>query len=138
MHPTGFPYLAIAAIVRAVPVDSGGHLFYIVVVMDQDRLGEFEILVLAALMRLGDDAYGVSIRRAIEDRAGRAVSIGAVYTTLGRLERKGLVTSHVGEPTAERGGRAKKYFRAEAAGQKALTNAVRAIGRMTEGLSLSW
>ena len=105
--------------------------------MSNTHLGEFEILVLAALLRLGDDAYGVTVRRDIEDRTGRTVSIGAVYTTLARLERKGFVSSHLGEPTSERGGRAKKYFRAEAAGRTALQSAVDMIGRMTRGLSLS-
>ena len=106
--------------------------------MTQDRLGEFEILVLAALIRLGDDAYGVSVRRDIEERTARTVSIGAVYTTLSRLESKGFVSSHVGEPTARRGGRAKKYFRAEPAGRKALENTMKTIARMTRGLSPSW
>ena len=101
------------------------------------RLGEFEILVLAALIRLGDDAYGVSVRQDIETCTGRPVSIGAVYTTLGRLERKGLVISRVGEPTAERGGRAKKHYRAETEGRRALEKAISTIGLMTKGLSLS-
>ena len=119
-------------------VDKIPDFFYFVVIMSQDRLGEFEILVLAALIRLGDEAYGVSVRREVEARTGRSISIGAVYTTLGRLERKGFVRSHVGEPTAERGGRAKKYFRAEVAGRRALENSIKTIGLMTKGLSLSW
>jgi DNA-binding PadR family transcriptional regulator len=105
--------------------------------MSHERLGEFEILVLAALIRLGDRAYGVPVRQEIEERAGRPISIGAVYTTLGRLEKKGLVTSRVGEPTAERGGRAKRYFRVETAGVAALDKAISTIDRMVEGLQLS-
>ena len=71
-----------------------------------DHLGEFELLVLSALLRLGDDAYGVAIRAEIEERAGRNASIGAVYATLERLEKKGLIRSRMGEATPERGGRA--------------------------------
>ena len=73
----------------------------------QKNLGEFEILVLAALIRLGADAYGVTIRREIEERANRSVSIGALYSTLARMEEKGYIGSRVGEATPERGGRAK-------------------------------
>jgi DNA-binding PadR family transcriptional regulator len=116
-------------------VDRGVDFFCFVVVMHEPRLGEFEILILAALIRLGDGAYGVSVRREVQARTGRSVSIGAVYTTLGRLERKGLVRSRVGAPTSERGGRAKKYFRANVAGRAALKSAVKTIGRMTEGLA---
>ena len=106
--------------------------------MGQVRLGEFEILILAALIRLGDEAYGVTVRREIESRTDRSISIGAVYTALGRLEKRGLVRSHVGAPTAERGGRAKRYFRVENSGRVALESAVETIDRMTEGLSLPW
>ena len=123
---------------RDLAVDNQVDLFYIVVVMVQNRLGDFEILILAALIRLGDAAYGVPVRREIETRTGRSISIGAVYTTLARLEKKGFVSSHVGEPIAARGGRAKRYFRAEDGGRVALQSAVRTIGRMTEGLSMSW
>jgi PadR family transcriptional regulator, regulatory protein PadR len=100
-----------------------------------DRLGQFEELMLMALVRLRENAYGVTIRREIAERTSRDVSVGAVYTTLERLERKGFISSRLGEPTAERGGRAKKYFRIEAPGVKAL-NAVRdAAARMAEGLA---
>jgi PadR family transcriptional regulator, regulatory protein PadR len=86
-----------------------------------DRLGRFEEIVLLALGRLREnDAYGVPIRREIAERTGRDVSFGAVYTTLERLERKGYVSSRVGDPTPERGGRAKRYFRIEAPGVRAL------------------
>jgi DNA-binding PadR family transcriptional regulator len=78
--------------------------------MAREFLGGFELLVLLALIRLADEAYGVPISEAIEESSGRDVAIGSVYITLDRLERKGLVTSRLGEPTAERGGRAKTYF----------------------------
>ncbi len=83
-------------------------------------LGEFELVVLATLVRLGDEAYGMRLRRDIEERTGRAVSIGQVYATLRRLKAKGYVSTYMGEPSAERGGRAKRYFRLEAAGSEAL------------------
>ena len=83
-------------------------------------MGEFERAVLLAVSRLGEAAYGMTVRRELETRLKRAVSIGAVYTTLERMEEKGFVSSWVGEPTAERGGRAKKYFRVEAPGVDAL------------------
>lgn len=82
----------------------------------REFLGGFELLVLLALVRLGDEAYGVPIAEAIEASSGREVALGSVYLTLERLERKGLVRSRLGEPTPERGGRAKTYFRATAHG----------------------
>jgi DNA-binding PadR family transcriptional regulator len=88
----------------------------------KDYIGEFEELVLLAILKLRSDAYGVSISDALEE-ADRAVSIGALYTTLSRLEDKGLISSRVGEPTSERGGRAKKFFKLEAAGERALNDA---------------
>ena len=97
-------------------------------------LGEFEQVVLFAIVRLDDAAYGATIRREIEARTGRQVSIGAIYTTLDRLENKGLVRSWVGEPTPERGGRRRKYFGLEAAGARALRAAYDAFGAMTAGL----
>jgi PadR family transcriptional regulator len=99
-----------------------------------DYLGEFEQIVLIALLRLGRTAYGMAVRREIEERTGRQVSIGAVYSTLQRLEGKGYVTSFTGEPTAARGGRAKRFFRIEADGERSLQRAQEAIDRMMEGL----
>lgn len=86
-------------------------------------IGEFEELVLLAIVSLRDQAYGVKIGDAIEGASGRSVSVGALYTTLSRLEEKGLVSSWMGEATAERGGRAKKYFKIEAPGKLALSEA---------------
>lgn len=76
----------------------------------RNSLGELELLVLLALFRLGEGAYGASVRDEIRQRTGRRVTPGAVYPTLDRLERKGLVRSYSGEPVAERGGRAKRHF----------------------------
>jgi len=99
-------------------------------------LGEFEIVVLASLLRLGDDAYGVSVIKEIEERIGRLVSIGAVYSTLSRLEKKSYVTTRTGEPTAERGGRAKRYFKITAEGQYQLNKSALALHRALDGLSV--
>ena len=99
-----------------------------------DYLGEFEHIVLLALLRLGSNAYGVTIRQEIESRTERRASIGAIYSTLTRLEQKGFVSSRVGEPTAERGGRAKKFFKIEAPGQRALAQTHQTISSMADGL----
>ena len=97
-------------------------------------LGEFEQLVLLALVRLGADAYGVTVRQEIEAHAGRRASISAVYTTLERLEQKGLVRSRIGEPTAQRGGRRRKHFELLPAGARALKAAYDAFTSMSAGL----
>ena len=97
-------------------------------------LGEFEQAVLFALVRLGPDAYGATIRRDIEQRTGRTLSISATYVTLGRLEAKGLVRSWVGEPTPERGGRRRKHVALRPAGRRALAQAYRSFKGMVEGL----
>lgn len=100
------------------------------------NLGEFEQLVLLAILRLEDQAYGVTIRAAISERAGRTIAPGALYTALDRLEDKGLVTSRLGEPTPERGGRAKRYFTVTASGIQAITRAQQAYQRLLEGLDI--
>jgi len=97
-------------------------------------LGEFEQAVLFALVRLGPQAYGATIRREIEQRTGRELSISATYVTLERLEAKGYVRSRVGEPTAERGGRRRKHFVLTAVGRKELAHAYRSFSAMVEGL----
>lgn len=97
-------------------------------------LGEFEIMVLLALIRLGEDAYGVPISREIEHCSGRGVALGSVYAALERMEDKGLVTSRVGEPTAERGGRAKRYFRVTGQGLRAVREAQRALVKLWSGI----
>ena len=98
-------------------------------------LGEFEQLVLLALVRLGEQGYGVSIHNEIVRRAGRDVTVAAVYKTLERLELRGFAVSTLGEPTAERGGRRKKYFRIQPAGRRALSHALASLQRMADGLS---
>ena len=76
----------------------------------REYLGEFEHIVILALLRLADRAYGVTVRQEIEARTGREVSIGAIYATLERLQAKGYVKSQFGDPTPERGGRSKRFF----------------------------
>ena len=97
-------------------------------------LGDFEQLVLMGVLRLGDDAYGASIRQEIHARSGRDVSINAVYTTLDRLESKGLLRSWVGDPTPQRGGRRRKFYALRPAGSAALRQAYRAFTAMAAGL----
>jgi DNA-binding PadR family transcriptional regulator len=97
-------------------------------------LGEFEHIVLLAVLRLGEGAYGVTVRQEIQTRTGRTVSFGAIYATLNRLEAKGLVTSRAGEPTPERGGRAKRLFRVTAHGLRSVHEAQRVLKRMSDGL----
>jgi PadR family transcriptional regulator PadR len=104
----------------------------------RDYLGEFEHIVVLALLRLEDRAYGVPVRQEIEFRTKREVSIGAVYATLDRLETKGYVKSHRGEPTPERGGRSKRFFRVTAKGVAAVNRTQRAVLSMTEGLDLDF
>ena len=100
----------------------------------QGFLGGFELLVLLALIRLGDEAYGVPISQVIEESSGREVALGSVYVTLGRLEEKGLVASKVGEPTAVRGGRAKTYFRITAKGLRETRQAQRMLMTLWQGV----
>jgi PadR family transcriptional regulator PadR len=103
---------------------------------NRDFLGEFEHIVVLALLRLADQAYGVTVRQEIEVRTGREVSIGAIYATLDRLETKGYVKSHLGDPTPERGGRAKRFFHVTAKGVAAVNRTHRALRSMTKGLDL--
>jgi DNA-binding PadR family transcriptional regulator len=98
------------------------------------QLGEFEQLLLYGLVWLGAESYGVAIRQEVERRTGRSISVGAVYTALDRMEARGFVSSRVGEPTAERGGRRRKYFRIEPLGAEALRRSYDALQQMTKGL----
>ncbi len=98
-------------------------------------LGEFEELVLLAILRLDKNAYGVSIRSEIERQTERLTSAGAVYTTLGRLEKKNYISSWEGEATTERGGRAKRYFQIESSGAEALRQAMSARKRLLRGVN---
>lgn len=97
-------------------------------------LGDFEQLVLLGVLRLDAQAYGAAIRQEIHARSGRDVSISAVYTTLDRLERKGLLRSWEGEPTPQRGGRRRKFYGLRPAGATALRHAYHAFRSMAEGL----
>jgi PadR family transcriptional regulator, regulatory protein PadR len=100
-----------------------------------DYLGEFEQIVLLALARLDGESYAVPIRREIEEKTGRKASLGSIYATLSRLERKGYVTSWIGEPTAERGGRSKHFFRISKDGSIALKRTRNLLLTLWDGLS---
>lgn len=102
--------------------------------MGRESLGEFEQLVMLAILRLGSGAYGVPILQEIEQRTGRSVSRAAVYIALRRLQQKSLVSSRVADPTPERGGRAKRYFRVEPAGLELVKESKRALVSMWEDL----
>ncbi len=97
-------------------------------------LGEFEQLILLAVLRLGEGAYGATIHQDIEQRTARAISLSAVYTTLDRMEAKGFVGSRLGDPTPQRGGRRKKFYALSAAGSEALSRSYRTFRAMTHGL----
>jgi len=99
-------------------------------------LGEFEHIVLLAIVRIGDGVYGVPIVEEIERRTGRRVAPAAVYITLRRLEYKGFVTSWLGDPTPERGGKARRYVRITRAGGESLRAARQVIDQMWQGLDL--
>jgi PadR family transcriptional regulator PadR len=103
----------------------------------RSRLGELELLVMIALVRLGDDAYGVSIRQEIERRTGHDVAIGAVYATLDRLGEKRFVTTWLSDPLPVRGGRARKHWRLTAAGERAVRHAASSLAGMLDGLGLT-
>lgn len=101
-----------------------------------ETLGEFEQIVLLAVVRLSDDAYGSPIRREIEERTGRSIAIGALYTALDRLERKGFLESTMSDPTPLRGGRSKRYFKVRPAGAAALRRSREALMSMWAGVEL--
>ena len=112
-------------------VDFRRIMYYIVMQM----IGEFEYLILSSVARLGANAYGASIRSEIEKATGRRCSIGALYTTLDRLETKGLVKTWMGEPTPERGGRSKRLVQVTATGVKDASYFFKAITRISKGAS---
>jgi PadR family transcriptional regulator PadR len=103
---------------------------------ERGYLGELELMTLLALVRLGDGAYGVPISKELFDMAGREVALGSVYAALDRLERKGFVTSTLGDPTPERGGRAKRYFRITSPGTRALKRTRTALINLWTGIPL--
>ena len=102
--------------------------------MTRAHLTDLELMILLAAMRVGDAAYGVTITREIEATAGRGIAVAVVYATLDRLEDRGLVTSAVGDPTPERGGRAKRFFRVTAKGMRQARDTQRALTALWEGV----
>ena len=102
-----------------------------------DKLGNVELVVLLALMRLNDEAYGLPIFEEIETRLGRDVPLGSVYAALGRLEEKGYVTSRLGEPTAARGGKAKRFFKVTPTGIREVYGVRRTLVSMWQGLPVA-
>jgi PadR family transcriptional regulator PadR len=118
-------------------IDADSHFNYAVDEMAAEgTLGEFEQVVLLAIMRVGEEAYGVPIRAEIEACTGRDPSPGALYTTLDRLEDKGFVTSRMGDPTPQRGGRARRYFEVTPQAVEAVSRAQRSYRKLMEGLEL--
>jgi len=112
------------------------YLFAIVEEMQRSYLGEMELMVLLAVVRLGEGAYGVPIARELLNLAGREMAFGSIYAALDRLERKGFVNSSLGDPTKERGGRAKRYFRATPSGLRALQTTRSALTNLWSGIPL--
>jgi PadR family transcriptional regulator, regulatory protein PadR len=102
-----------------------------------NRIAELELLVMLALLRLGDDAYGVSIRQEIERRSCHSVAIGAVYATLTRLEEKRFARTWLSDPLPVRGGRARKHWTLTALGERAVRNAATSLAGMLDGLGLT-
>ena len=104
-----------------------------------DSLGQFEQLVLTAVVTLGENAYGITIHKKVQALASsKAVTLGAIYVTLDRLEDKGYVSSRLSEPTAERGGRAKRCYRIEGAGERALRDSIATARRMALSVAAIW
>jgi PadR family transcriptional regulator, regulatory protein PadR len=102
--------------------------------MSRETVGNFELMVLLAVLRVGEKAYGVPIARELEATSGRDVLLGSVYAALDRLETKGLVASSVGDPTPERGGRAKKFFRVTAQGLREVRETRRTLVKLWHGV----
>jgi len=103
--------------------------------MTNATLGALELTILLAVARLGEDAYGLSVRRDVSGRTGRDYSVGAIYTTLERLEAKGFVISRTTDPTPTRGGRSRRQFKVTAAGQRAIRQAERVARSVWDGVS---
>jgi PadR family transcriptional regulator, regulatory protein PadR len=103
-----------------------------------DSLGQFEQLVLTAILSLRDNAYGVTIHKKVKELAPKSVSLGAVYVTLDRLEDKGLISSWLSDPTPERGGRSKRHYQLQGLGERALQESIAAAQRMFAAVEESW
>jgi PadR family transcriptional regulator PadR len=112
------------------------HRFFDGVEEIMESLGELELIVLLAVLRSGDAAYGVPVQQEIERNAGRSLTLATIYKTLARLQTKALVTSQLGEPTATRGGRAKRYFAVTSAGREAVRQSLSTLRRMAMGLGV--
>jgi DNA-binding PadR family transcriptional regulator len=111
------------------------YFFSIIELMaERSYLGEFELMILLAVIQLGEEAYGVPISRELERHRGRDVSVGSVYAALERLESKGLVTSSLGDPTPERGGKAKRFFRITKEGLRQVHETRRLLSKLWEKL----
>jgi PadR family transcriptional regulator, regulatory protein PadR len=111
------------------------YFFAIIELMaDRNYLGEFELMILLAVIRLGQEAYGVTIVRELEGYRGREVSVGSVYAALERLEAKRLVSSSLGDPTPERGGKAKRYFQVTGAGLRQVHETRRVLSKLWHAL----
>jgi DNA-binding PadR family transcriptional regulator len=116
------------------PIDRSLNMYYSAANMSKNQLlGGFENLLLLAILRLDDRAYGVTIRQELLE-AGKDAAVGAIYTGLDRLQQKGFVQSWTGEPTCERGGRSKKFYRVTAKGKRALQETHRALHQLSNGL----
>src|SRR5262245_11727749 len=109
-------------------------LFGSVEQMATDVLGSFELMILLAMLRVGDDAYGVSIARELEETTGRGVLLGSIYAALERLEERGLITSRIGDVTPERGGRAKRHFKVTAKGVRQVRDTQRTLVKLWRGI----
>ena len=118
-------------------LDKQHEILYFVEMSKGDSLGEFEYLLLLAILRLNPNAYGMTVRREIAERTNREVTIGAVYATLERLENKGLVKSHDQVPSAEEGGRTKRIYKVTAIGMQAVKSTSSAMANMMDGLNLA-
>ncbi|MGA8729146.1 MAG: PadR family transcriptional regulator [Terracidiphilus sp.] len=111
------------------------YFFTIVELMtERSYLGEFELMILLAVIHLGDEAYGVPISRELERHRGRDVSVGSVYAALERLENKGLVASSLGDPTPERGGKAKRFFRITKSGLRQVQETRQVLSKLWQSL----
>jgi DNA-binding PadR family transcriptional regulator len=106
------------------------HLFYKIEPMKKNRFGSLELTVLNSVARLGEEAYGLGVRRDVSELLGHDYSVGAIYTTLARLEEQGLVRSSTTDPLPVRGGRSRRQFRLSAAGRKALREAEKLAARI--------
>jgi len=111
------------------------HLFYKMMLMSRSRLGTLELSVLLAVVRLAEDAYGLAVRHDLAERTGRELSVGAVYTTLQRLEDKGLLRSRTSAPLPVRGGRSRRHYTLTGAGARAIRDAERQAESIWSGVT---